>query len=807
MAERAGPLAGIVAVDASQGVAGAWASRLLADLGTRVIKVEPPGGDRLRAAGPFPGDASDPERGGLHLALNAGKESVVADIESDAGRAQLRELIAGADIFMESAGPGGLEAVGLDAASLLALHPSLVYASHSPFGLTGPYAGRTTTEIVDYAMGGYMNFGGDPERHPLMVPGHQAELHAGTQLALGSLLALWHARRTGAGQHVDVSTFESMLNAHAWLVASWTHEGEVQQRTASQILPCADGHFYIFPRPDPALFALIERTDLIDDPRFTTIGGFREAMPEVRAAATAWAAKRTKAEIYHAAQELRIPVTPVNTAEDLARSEQLAARGWWRTVEARTVEARGGELRVPGPPWLFSATPAGVEAAAPLLGASDGLTLPPRQPVAGGAGAAAADGPVLDGLRVLEVTANWAGPLTGRQLGDMGADVIKFEVASRPATRAAHPAGGELWTRPYNRSGYFNYFNRNKRDVVMDLATEQGRELFLRMVEVSDVVLENNSARVFPNLGLDYETIAARNPKIVMCSMSGFGATGPEAHYVAYGSNIEASSGLVATNGYGDGDLFGTGTFYADPITGAHGTIAILAALIARERSGEGQYIDMALQESGASFQVEALMDYQLNGRVAGPSNNRSPRIAPQGVYRSVGTDCWLAVGVEDDGQWRALCAVIDRPDLAGRFPDVAARQAAHDEIDVAIEAWSSAIDHNDGTRLLQAAGVAAGPVLAAWEIVADPHLYERDYFVDVVHPEVGHHRWVGYPWKLSRTPGRITRPAPLFAEHNDEVLTEVLGLSESELAELRAQQVIADEPDAVGPGARRLRA
>ncbi|MDP6606506.1 MAG: CoA transferase [Dehalococcoidia bacterium] len=803
MADSMGPLAGIVVVDASQGVAGGWASRLLADLGARVVKVEPPGGDRLRALGPFPGDVTDRELGGLHLALNAGKESVVADLGSEAGRAQLRELVAGANIFIEPAGAGELAAAGLDAASLLSIRPSLVVASHSPFGLTGPYAGRTTAEIVDYAMGGYMNFGGDPERHPLMVPGHQAELHAGTQLALGSLLALWHARRTGAGQHVDVSTFESMLNAHAWLVSSWTHEGEVQQRTPSQILPCADGHFYIFPRPDPALFALIERTDLIDDPRFATVAGFREAMPEVRASATEWAATRTKKEIYHAAQELRVPVTPVNTAADLDRAEQLAARGWWRTV----VHPETGELRLPGPPWLFSATPASVDAAAPLLGSADGLALPARDAFEGDGDGAGADGPPLDGLRVLEVTANWAGPLTGRHLGDMGADVIKLEVASRPATRAAHPAGGEQWTRPYNRSGYFNYFNRNKRDLVVDLATEQGREIFLRMAEVSDVVLENNSARVFPNLGLEYETIAARNPRIVMCSMSGFGATGPEANYVAFGSNVEASSGLVATTGYGEGDLFGTGTFYADPVTGSHGTIAILAALIARERTGEGQYIDMALHESGASFQVEALMDYQLNGRVAGPSNNRSRRLAPQGVYRSVGSDCWLAVGVEDDEQWRALCEVIGRSDLAARYPDLASRLSAHDEIDAAIEAWSVTLDHNDATVLLQAAGVPAGPVLAAWEIVSDPHLYERDYFVDIVHPEVGHHRWVGYPWKLSRTPGRISRPSPLFGEHNDEVLSEVLGLGEVELAELRAQRVIADEPDAVGPAARRLQA
>jgi crotonobetainyl-CoA:carnitine CoA-transferase CaiB-like acyl-CoA transferase len=401
----------------------------------------------------------------------------------------------------------------------------------------------------------------------------------------------------------------------------------------------------------------------------------------------------------------------------------------------------------------------------------------------------------LAGLRVLEVTANWAGPLAGRHLADMGADVIKVELARKPATRSGHFAGNQQWNTPWNRAGYFNLFNRNKRDLVLDMATEDGREIFLRLVEQADVVLENNSARVFPNLRLSYETIAARNPRIVMCSMSGMGASGPEMHYLAYGSNIEASSGLVSQLGYGDGSVFGTGSFYADPICGTHGTIGILAALLQRERTGHGQFIDMALAESGMAFQVEAMMDYRLNGRVAGPMRNRSSRIAPQGVYACVGDDAWLAVGVETDAQWAALCAVIGDPALAEAYPTVESRRAAHEEIDGAIRAWAIRLDHAQAARLLQAAGVPAGPVLANWEIVSDPHLHARGYFVDVVHPEVGHHRWDGYPWRMSRTPGRIRMPAPLFAEHNDDVLKTVLNLSEPEIAALRERDVLQDTP------------
>ena len=768
--------------------------------GARVVKVEPPAGDRLRRLGPFPNDAPhadrSAERGGLHLALNAGKESVVANLADAAGRARLHELIAGADIFLESSGPTGLAAHGLGYDEVANDHPALVYASQSPFGLDGRYAERLSSEIVDYAMGGFMYFSGAPEGHPLLVPGWQGELHAGMQLATGALLGTWHARRTGTSQHIEVSTLESMLNAHCWLTTSWTHESVVQSRLPSTITPCADGHVFWFPRPDAQLFTHIDRLDLMDDPRFQTIAGFREAMPELRAAVAEWARDRTKSEIYHGAQEMRIALTPVNTTEDLAASEQLAERGFWRSIEHDDDVL--GRLDLPGPPWRFSDAEAGPTVRAPRLGEHDDLKLAPRPRIEPSGDVAALP---LDGIRVLEVTANWAGPLTGRQLGDMGADVIKIEAPQRTATRGAHPAGGQLWNTPYDRAGYFNLLNRNKRDLVVDLATDEGRAVFFDLLDSSDVVLENNSARVFPNLGLPYEVLAERNPRVVMCSMSGMGGSGPEMHYLAYGSNIDASSGLVAQLGYGDGRLFGTGTFYADPLCGTHGTIGILASLFQRERTGRGQLIDMALQESGIVF--------PSRGDHGSPAQrpHRRPDEQPITAHRAAGrlprgcNDCWLALAVETDAQWVALCEVIDRPELLARFVDLEARHVGHDEIDLAIAEWSRLFDHNEATRRLQAAGVPAGPVLANWEIVSDPHLFDRGYFVDVVHPEVGHHRWDGYPWQLSKTPGRIRLAAPLFGEHNDETLHDA-GRSDHEIATLRAAGVVADTP-IIEPGLR----
>ena len=788
VATETGALAGVLVVDVSEGVAGGYAGRLLADLGAEVVKVEPPSGDSLRALGPFPGDSPDLEAGGLHLALNAGKRSVVLDLESRAGRERLRALAMQADVLLENAGPGVMEGRGLGPGTLLEAHPQLVYASHSPFGLTGPYARRVTSEIVDWAMGGYMYFGGDPGRSPLMVHGHQAELHGGMQLAAGALAALWHARRTGAGQHVEVSTLEAMLNAHVWLTTMWTHGGIVQSRELSMLIPCADGQVIWMGMRNLDIFVLIERPELVDDPRWATPEGWRAAIPEIRALFAEWARDRSRGDVCEQGQALRLAITQVNTVEELSNSRQLRERGWWR----ETPHPELGALLLPGPPWAMSGTPAGPAGAAPRLDADAGYAPPPRERAEPRRGDP--DAIPLEGIRILEITGNWSGPLTGRHFGDLGAEVVKVELARRPATRVSHPPGGEGWETFYNRSGYFNLFNRNKRDLCLDLATDRGRELFLRLVEDADVVLENNSARVFPQLGLGYETLAKRNPRVVMCSISGFGATGPERDHLAYGSNIEASCGLAAQTGYSDGVPHGTGSYYADPVTGAHATVGILAALLARERTGNGQWLDMALQESAAAFITESIMDYRLNGRVARPRGNRSTRIAPQGAYRSLGTDCWLALGVETDGQWRALCTAIERPDLADRFPTLEARLGAHDEIDAAIEAWSETRNHNRAVTLLQEAGVPAGPVLANWEIVSDPHLYERGYFVDIVHPDTGHQRWDGFPWRLSRTPARVRRPAPLFAEHNDEILGE-LGLSPEAIRRLRDEEVIADEP------------
>ena len=805
---RAWALDGVNVLDLSESIGGAYCTKLLADLGAEVVLVERSGsGHPLRQTGPFSADP-DSDSSGMFLYYGANKRSVVCDLESDAGRERLLALASKADLLVESFQPGNLDALGLGFANLSNINTALVFTSITHFGQTGPYRHWKSDEITDYAMGGYMYFGGHVDREPLMMNNNQPMLHAGAQSAIASLAALRWARKTGEGQHVDVSSVEAMLSAHAWTSTSWTHEGVVLRRTGPDCIPCKDGWVWFFPfRWDPTFFILIDRPELMDDPDFADRQSWSDNREKLVALLTEWCAERTKDEIFRAGQELRIPVTPVNDAADLIGSSQLQHRQWFQRSDHPTA----GSAAMPGFPYVFSKTPASVRRPAPAMNQDHETEFvsgdrpflaverePIVQQVAGGGAAP------LAGVRVLELTANWAGPLAARHLADLGAEVIKIEAPDRPATRGGRYPGGDPFKHHYNRAAYFNKLNRNKLGVTLNLNDDEGRKLFLRLVAESDVVLENNSPRVMRNFDLQYPVLREANPEIIMVSISGFGQTGPDRDYVAYGANVEASCGLAAVTGYADDDRpYRSTLFYADPVTGAHAAIAILAALYHREVTGEGQYVDMSLHENGITFFPEAVMEYTVTGRLAERRGNRHPIHAPQGCYPSYGDDNWLALCVRTLDEWKGLAEAIRRPELADD-PGLATsegRMSRHEELDPAIGDWTQKYDHNEASAILQGAGVAAAPVLANWEMVSNRHFYAREFYVQVEHPEMGVFPYPGMPWKLSSTPGVVRTASPLYGEHNSQVFRGLLGLSEEELAPLYARRVIADEPPPDLPG------
>ena len=795
-------LEGVNVLDLSDSIGGAYCTKLLADLGAEVVLIERAGsGHPLRHTGPF---ASEPdlESSGMFLYYGANKRSVVGDLETEAGRRRALDLASDADILVESSESGYMDSIGLGYQALSTANEALVFTSVTHFGQTGPYRDWKSDEITDFALGGYMYFCGHSEREPLMMNNNQPMLHVGAQAAIASLAALRWARMTGKGQHVDVSSVEAMLSAHAWTSTSWTHEGVVLRRTEPDCIPCKDGWVWFFPyRWDPTFFVLIERPELIDHEDFADRQSWSDNRQKLVALLTEWCADKTKDEIFRAGQELRVPVTPVNDAADLLNSSQLQYREWFQQVE----HPNAGITIMPGFPYQFSKTPAAIRRRGPGLDADSAFSFMnsdrafsaiAREKIASlGTGEERLP---LSGVRVLELTANWAGPLAARHLADLGAEVIKIEAPDRPATRGGRYPGGDPFRHHYNRAAYFNKLNRNKLGITLNLDDESGRELFLKLVAESDVVLENNSPRVMRNFNLQYPVLSEVNPEIIMVSISGFGQTGPDRDYVAYGANVEASCGLASATGYADDDRpYRSTLFYADPVTGAHAAIAILGALHHRESTGEGQYVDMSLHENGITFFPEAFMEYSVTGNLARRRGNRHPVHAPQGCYPSYGDDSWLALCVRTRDEWMELTQTIGRADLRDdpQLETPRGRMARHDEIDSAISEWTSQYDHNEAAAILQEAGVPAAPVLANWEMVSNRHFHARGFYMPMEHPEMGVFPYPGMPWKLSATPGVIRKASPLYGEHNSHVFRGLLGMGDDDLAPLYARRTIADEP------------
>ena len=397
----------------------------------------------------------------------------------------------------------------------------------------------------------------------------------------------------------------------------------------------------------------------------------------------------------------------------------------------------------------------------------------------------------LEGIRVCDFTWVWAGPFCTLQLAHLGADVIKIESSKRVDTvRAFVPADD---VPGINRAGYFNQYNQGKRSIQIDLTTEEGREIAKRLAAESDVVTENFSAGVMKRMGLDYESLRQIKPDIIMISLSGYGATGPLSPYISYGPAQVPMSGLASLTGYIGGPPNEVGVSYGDPNGGIHGTVAILAALWHRQRTGEGQYIDQSQWESAIAILPEGIMAQVMNGHQPERIGNRSPIMAPHGIFRAAGEDEWVSIACGSDAEWNALCRAMDRPELTtdGRFATVEARKQNEDALEAEVTAWTSGLHRWEITRALQAAGVAAFPAMTSKDLVEDAHLRGRGIFVELEHPEVGVRTHVGIPWQMSGTPCAVEQPAPLLGQHTDEVLRDVLRVSEAEAAGLRERGVL----------------
>ncbi len=404
----------------------------------------------------------------------------------------------------------------------------------------------------------------------------------------------------------------------------------------------------------------------------------------------------------------------------------------------------------------------------------------------------------LEGVRVVDLTMMWAGPFATHLLGELGAEVIKVEgPRAWDNVRTLFPIPGP---EPWNASFYFNDYNREKQGIALDLAHPRGRELLLALVAKSDAVVENYRADVLDKLGLGWEALRAAKPDVILVSMAGFGKTGADRELVGFGPIVEQMGGLASTTGYGDDGIpYKTGMSYGDPVGGIAAAGALVLALIQRRRTGRGACIDLAQRETMAQMLGEAFAAASLRREEPVHRGNRHPVWAPQGVYPCEGKEQWLALSVRSDAEWRALCDVIGAPELAGLSENE--RRARHDTLDARITDWTRAQDAATAEDALQARHVPAARVLDSDSIHWDPHLLARDHWDFMQHPRMQPYPQPAPAWRLVEANPRPRRRAPMFGEHNREVLCGLLGLSEAELAELAAAGVIAEAPVGAGVG------
>ncbi|MGI5451701.1 CoA transferase [Streptomyces sp. CA-249302] len=772
------PLSDWLVVDLSTGIAGAYCTKLLADGGARVVKVEAPEGDPLRrwsASGAAVGPGDD---GALFSFLACSKESVVHEPDL------VRGLLESADVAVWSAGSP------LDPRELHRTYPHLVVTSITPFGLEGPWRDRPATEFTLQAWsGGIIGLGrGDPDRAPVFVGGQAGEWTSGAYAAAMTMAS----RLRGGGELVDLS----MLEAH---VLSFTYHpvtfremlGRPWQQTRRLNMPgvaaAKDGLVALGCATAQQFFdlcAMVGHPEWIDERNpFSIVARATEVAPVIQE----WIAGRTVAEIRELATAFRIPNSPVVNGANAPAMDHLDARGTF------VRNPRDGFLQ-PGPPYRLTPPVLRPPEPAPRLGEhTQSLRTAQR---------ATEPGMSFSGLRVLDMTAFWAGPSCTHVLAMLGAEVIHLEATARPdGTRliAGVPPSVEQW---WERSPIFAGLNTNKKSLTLDIRTERGREVLRRLIPTCDVVVENYTPRVLDQLGLDYEAIRAVRPDTIMVRMPGFGLDGPWRDNAAFAFVIEDASGLTWLTGHPDQNPVEPYSI-GDPNAGLHALNGLLLALEHRRRTGEGMLVEAAMVDAALNVAAEQVIEYSAYGALLERAGNRGPTAAPQNLYRTAdtdefgGNDSWVAIAVATNAQWEALREILGRPDWA-TDPDLATaegRREQHDTIDGQLAAWCGEREADEIVDRLWTAGVPVGKVLQPHRQAELEQLRFRGFFEEADHPVGGPARHSTLPVRLSRGPERRhVRPAPLLGEHNQELLAG-LGLTEREIAALESDGVIGREP------------
>lgn len=773
-----------------------YASRWLADLGADVIKVEPPGGDPNRWLPPFAGNIEHHERSLTFIHANTNKRSIALDLSRDSDREIFAKLLASAELLIEATPLGYLDKLGFNDERFRADFARLVIISITPFGRTGPYRCYKGSDAIANAAGGFLFGQGDSTKGQCTAPSHLAYQMAGAMAAMLALAGARHARVTGAGQRIDMSLQEALTFTNSSSIARYSRENRLERRpggkayggAGTNIYRCKDGRYVHFTTNMPHMWKEFAQNWMSDkslagpeweNPRY------RDAhADEVARAFAEFIGQFNADDFANEAQARHLAAAPLNTIGEFVNCEQNRAREWLQELDHPVV----GKYKAPGAPMRLSLTPMRVRRPAPLLDQHRKEIVAELQerrgnPTKNDKDSASPHQPMLAGLRMADLTQQYAGPLGTELLAYYGMEVVKIEsavVPSKEREAAVHAC-----------------MNRAKLGCTINLRHADGKELFKQLVAKSDVVVDNFSSGVLERLGFSFEVMQKINPGIVQAVMPGWGLTGPLKSWVAWGWQLLAYTGIMRLWGYPDSPMETRCKIaWPDRVGSVTMALGVLAALEYQARTGKGQFIEAGMLEAQGSMMGPAILDYTVNGNewdAMGYREILGEPYAPYGCYPCAGEDNWIIIACAGDDEWRNMADLIGKSSWAVEaiFASKAGRKQHRDELDKKLSEWTRNYTPKQLFRMLQEAGIAAGIPSSGEDLFHDIHLRARGHIVETeAQPwgKITHHGLPGIP---SLSKADAARSAPWIGVNNDRVFGEILGLSEGRIEELKDAEAI----------------
>tara|TARA_B100001559_G_scaffold321083_1_gene336105 strand:+ start:3190 stop:5562 length:2373 start_codon:yes stop_codon:yes gene_type:complete len=777
------PLNGLRVLEMGSRTTAPYIGKLFTDAGADVLKLESSEGDPFRTWSASGAAIPDGEDAAWWQFLNAGKRSVTIDLETEEGKRRFNNLVAETDLILDDHIPQEAQRLGITFQDIQTISSSTVLASLTHFGTTGPWANRPANDFILQALTGATENRGIPDEEPAACGGELGDFVAAALSAPAILAITLASKTTGEGAHIDVSQYESMMLAFQTYRPIFDHFAPdfrpTRQIEIPSVEPAKDGWVgfcTITGQQWQDFCSMIGADDWIGNDDLTNFHTRMERREEVWPRIWAFTKERTVQELVDLASAFRIPVGPIGTGDKIASFDHFAERNVF-------VENPHGFTQ-PRPPYQFEQSTLAPLRKAPPLGKHDAYNPRPVNVPAFGKNN---DQP-LAGVKVVDLSAFWAGPVATNLLRVLGADLIKIEShirldGMRWASGLPIPMEDKLW----EWSPVYHGANAGKRVINLDLSTQQGKDIALQLIADADVIIENYSPRVTESWGFTWENIHALNDQAIFVRVPAYGTDGPWRDRVGFAMNMEQVSGLANRTGHPDGPPF-VPRGPVDSIAGMHAVFATILALTERTRIGKGQLVELPLIEGALQAAAEQVVEHSAYGTVLNRQGNKAPNASPQGLYKTSGDDAWLAISIQNNQQWKALTEQINS-DLANYD-----REKDTEKIDEIIRAWAQTQDAETAAESLWNAAIPVAPCMHFNDSGKTTQHQNRNFLQTYEHPITGHTPYLSYPFHLNGTHLPLGGPAPILGEHTNEILTQ-LGYTQEQLEELESNGVIGDWP------------